>query len=119
MTSRILIDKDFRKITKLTIPNNITSLEDKAFAYCKELTSVTIPETVSSMGEQTFIDCINLKEVFCKAVVPPTVADNLMFADMRRHYLGCKIYVPRASVEAYKKADGWSTYADYIEGYDF
>ena len=30
-----------------------------------------------------------------------------------------KIYVQAASVEAYKAADGWKNYADYIEGYDF
>lgn len=27
--------------------------------------------------------------------------------------------VPRESVKAYKSADGWSDYADYIVGYDF
>ena len=31
----------------------------------------------------------------------------------------CKIYVPTASVDAYKAADGWSSYADAIVGYDF
>ena len=29
------------------------------------------------------------------------------------------IYVPRNSVEEYKTANGWSQYADKIEGYDF
>ena len=33
--------------------------------------------------------------------------------------IGCKIYVPRNSVEAYKAASYWSDYASYIEGYDF
>ena len=33
--------------------------------------------------------------------------------------IGCKIYVPSNSVEAYKSAEYWSDYADYIEGYDF
>jgi hypothetical protein len=32
---------------------------------------------------------------------------------------GRKIYVPRASVNAYKLADGWSNYADSIVGYYF
>ena len=32
---------------------------------------------------------------------------------------GCKIYVPRNSVEAYKAAEYWSDYASDIEGYDF
>ena len=32
---------------------------------------------------------------------------------------GRKIYVPMESVEAYKNAEGWSDYADAIEGYNF
>ena len=28
-------------------------------------------------------------------------------------------YAPTASVDAYKAAEDWSNYADYIEGYDF
>jgi hypothetical protein len=32
---------------------------------------------------------------------------------------GRKIYVPTASVEAYKTAEYWSTYADYIVGHNF
>ncbi len=32
---------------------------------------------------------------------------------------GRKIYVPTASVDAYKSAEYWSNYADYIVGYDF
>ena len=33
--------------------------------------------------------------------------------------IGCKIYVPTASVNAYKSALGWSSYASYIEGHNF
>lgn len=32
---------------------------------------------------------------------------------------GCKIYVPTESVDAYKAADYWCDYADYIEPYQF
>jgi hypothetical protein len=35
------------------------------------------------------------------------------------YYLGCTIYVPTSSVEAYKTSEGWSDYAKYIIGYDF
>lgn len=31
----------------------------------------------------------------------------------------CKIYVPTTSVDAYKAAEGWSSYADAIVGYEF
>lgn len=33
-------------------------------------------------------------------------------------HIGCKIYVPTASVSAYIAADYWSDYASDIVGYD-
>ena len=37
--------------------------------------------------------------------------------------IGCIIYVPASDddsiINAYKAADGWKDYADYIEEYDF
>jgi hypothetical protein len=33
--------------------------------------------------------------------------------------IGCTIYVPTESVEAYKSASGWSEYASDIVGYNF
>ena len=49
------------------------------------------------------------------ATEPPTMdgaAFNLSNVEMR-------IYVPAASVEAYKTAEDWSRYAQRIVGYDF
>ena len=34
-------------------------------------------------------------------------------------HIGCKIYVPRNSVSAYKSAQYWKDYKSDIEGYDF
>ena len=49
-----------------------------------------------------------------------------MFSYMYTEYIvdyitpiGCKIYVPSNSVDAYKAASGWKEYASDIEGYDF
>ena len=53
--------------------------------------------------------------VYCNATNPPA-CDSGMF---NYNALGRKIYVPTASVEAYKAAKGWSEYADDIVGYDF
>ena len=62
-----------------------------------------------------FTDCKWLKSVYCKATTPPTGGSNMFYNNAPDR----KIYVPRNSVEAYKKAKYWSDYADYIEGYDF
>ena len=102
-------------LTSVTIPEGVTEIGSQAFSVCTSLTSVTIPASVTSVSYLAFAYCSSLKEVYCKPTTPPT-GDDLMFYD---NASGRKIYVPTKSVDAYKSAECWSDYADYIEGYDF
>ena len=102
-------------LVNISIPNGVTSIGMYAFEYCSSLVSVTIPEGVTSIGMYAFCYCSSLAEVYCKATTPPMGGYD-MFAF---NASGRKIYVPRASVEAYKEAGFWSDYADAIEGYNF
>ncbi|MBR1963042.1 MAG: leucine-rich repeat domain-containing protein [Alistipes sp.] len=107
--------RDCTSLTSVAIPDSVTSIGDWAFDSCTSLTSVTIGNSVTSIGYQAFRDCTSLKEVYCKPTTPPT-GDYYMFSN---NASGRKIYVPTASVEAYKSAEYWSDYASYIEGYEF
>ena len=102
-------------LTSVTIPEGVTEIGSQAFSVCTSLTSVTIPASVTSVSYLAFAYCSSLKEVYCKPTTPPAGGD-LMFYD---NASGRKIYVPTKSVDAYKSAECWSYYADYIEGYDF
>ncbi len=42
------------------IPENITSIGERAFSDCSDLTSITIPNSVTSIGERAFYDCSGL-----------------------------------------------------------
>lgn len=44
----------------MTIPDSVTSIEEKAFAYCSSLTSVTIPDSVMSISKDVFDGCDKL-----------------------------------------------------------
>ena len=101
--------------TEYTIPDNITTIGVSAFEDCSSLTSVTIPESITSVGGAAFNDCYSLKNVYCKAITPPT-GNYWMF---RNNASDRKIYVPAESVDAYKNAEEWSDYADAIVAYDF
>ena len=102
-------------LTESTIPNGVTSIEKYTFEACKSLTSVTIPDSVISIGKGVFSGCSSLTAVYCKPTTPPTGRSDMFY-----NYVSVgKIYVPTASVEAYKSAQYWSDYADYIVGYDF
>lgn len=58
-------------VTDLVIPEGVTKIEDRAFAWCKDLNSVTIPSSVTSIGEGAFAFCQNLTSI----VIPQSVSD--------------------------------------------
>ncbi|MBR3589881.1 MAG: leucine-rich repeat protein [Alistipes sp.] len=102
-------------LTSVTIGNSVTLIGDSAFLGCTSLTSVTIPDSVTTIGGSAFKNCTSLKEVYCKATTPPIGYMNMFNSNAS----GRKIYVPSASVSAYKSATYWSTYSSDIIGYDF
>ena len=51
------------EITKLVIPDDVTSIGNYAFSGCSGLTSVTIPNSVTSIGDYAFYDCSGLEKV--------------------------------------------------------
>lgn len=102
-------------LKSIIIPDGVTSVGSSAFRNCTSLTSITIPDSVTKIGQYAFYGCTSLTEVYCKPTTPPTVG-SYMFYD---NASGRKIYVPTASLEAYKVAEYWSDYAGYIVGYNF
>ena len=102
-------------LTEYTIPDSVTSIASCACSGCTSLTSVTIGESVTEIGYSAFCDCDSLTSVYCKPTTPPA-GDYCMFS---WNALGRKIYVPTASVEAYKSAEYWSGCASDIIGYEF
>ena len=114
-------------VKELIVPDNITEIEGKALAYCRNLDYVYIPESVDTIRWQAFYDCKNLKTVMCESITPPKLGEEVFYYGVYNQYnykttyyrLGCKIYVPKESVKAYKEAEGWSEYAKDIIGYNF
>lgn len=56
-------------VTKLDIPNGVTSIKDYAFYYCKGLTSITIPDSVTSIG--------NFAVAYCKGLTSVTIGSGV------------------------------------------
>ena len=103
----------FRNCTRLTsvsIGNSVTSIGAWAFSECSGLTSIEIPYSVTSIGEDAFYKCRGLKSVTVNATTPPTLGESAL-----DYTNGCPIYVPAASVDAYKNANYWSSYASRIQ----
>lgn len=82
------------------------------FAGCQNLTTVILGESVTSLGGAEFTNCPALSYFVCQAVTPPT--NGGIFQDLNAAPV---IYVPEISVEDYKTATNWATYATKINGY--
>lgn len=50
-------------LKRLTLPKDITSIEQSAFFGCSGLTSITIPSSVTAIGKWSFNNCQNLSSV--------------------------------------------------------
>lgn len=96
-------------ITQLVAPNWDTGV----FYNCTNLKVVVLPATLETLGSQysPFAGCTSLEDVVCYATIPPAVACSTIFPKNKLK----GIYVPDESVEAYKTATNWSTYAYRIK----
>ncbi|MDY3978494.1 MAG: leucine-rich repeat protein [Tidjanibacter sp.] len=102
-------------LTEYTIPDSVTSIGEQAFWGCTSLASITIGDGVTSIGYYAFYGCTSLASVYCKPTTPPALYNNVF----ENNASGRKIYVQTASVDAYKAATNWSSYASSIVGYAF
>ena len=123
-------------ITDIIIPGTVISIGQSAFQGCKSLVSVEIQEgmTVLSLGcfsdcpllstvwlpnsvnkicELVFDGCPVLRDLYLKANIPPEIHPHDVFGGNT----GMNIWVPRASVDAYKEK--WAKFKDNIKAYDF
>lgn len=90
------------------IPNTVTELKD-AFDFNQYTTSVTIPKSLVKMTYYSFGFCSGLKTLICLADVPPTINKYTFYNTDK----SITIYVPAASIEAYKNADYWSEFTNF------
>ena len=98
-------------LTEVDLSNctSLTNIENGTFQNCSGLTSITLPSSLTSIGSSAFIGCSGLTTIRIEATTPPTLSSAIPS--------NATIEVPSASVEAYKSASGWSTYASKIVGY--
>lgn len=50
-------------LTNLILPDNLTTIDECAFADCERLSVIAIPNDVVSFGQQAFLNCISLLRI--------------------------------------------------------
>lgn len=98
-----------KKLISINIPEGIAEISGHLFGYCVKLNTVTLPSTITSIDSHAFSDAAsNGLSITIKAITPPILNNTFKNVSITQ------IYVPAESVEAYKTATNWSTYADKI-----
>lgn len=106
-------------LSSITIPNSVIGIYGDftsgnirgAFTYCTSLSNVEIGSGILWIDDYVFYGCTALTSVMVNATTPPSISSNT-FGNTNSNFI---IYVPSASVNAYKSASRWSNYADRIQ----
>lgn len=99
-------------LTAVTLPSTLTTIDARAFISCQHLDHIIIPSNVTSMGDSCLSYTYRMRYVIMEGTTPPTLGTGVF---VRADILEA-IYVPDASVSAYKAANNWSAYASKIKG---
>ena len=94
-------------LPSIEIINSTGSYAYYTFYSCTKLEYALFGNSLTKIADNAFNGCSNLKELILLSETPPTLSAAIPSQTT--------IYVPDASVEAYKTASGWSSYATRIK----
>lgn len=125
--------------TGVILPSSLRTIEDEAFSSYDYKRGIVIPEGVTTIGANTFeyafIDFLslpstlsaetynslslqtnNIETLVINSTTPPAVGEKFFWGSFTGTPITSfkHVLVPNASVEAYKSADKWSSYAEFV-----
>lgn len=98
-----------------------TRIGNNAFRKHSLLRYVILPATIESVGDGAFSGCKSLRQLNCHAAVPPVLGKDAFKLDEVNGIVltplqeQLNLFVPGASVEAYKNAPAWKEFKNIID----
>lgn len=95
-----------RSVERVTIPDGVENIENHSFYGCSKLETLEMANSVRSIGTNAFDWCARLVSVYLPET-PPALANVNAFDNIKAD---CMFYCKtQASLDAYRKAENWST----------
>ncbi len=94
------------------IPMGVLGIEIGAFAYCTRITKLTIPSTVKSINSGVFYYTSSMLDLVVESLTPPALTIYSTFINMNSN---CKLTVPLGSKLLYQAANQWKNFTNIIE----
>ena len=102
--------KDCIHLTSVTFGDNMEKLGEYAFFGSENLVSVTFGTGLKELARYA-VQCPNLKTVHCNAAEVPSTSSYAFYEVNQKK---AKLYVPQASLEAYKAAAVWKEFGSIL-----
>ena len=100
--------QDSNILEKIIFSDNVRQIPAHIAKNLTGLESVTIGSRVNQIGDFAFQGCINLEAIINKAAKPQALRNAMFFQGVDRTF--CTLFVPAASVSAYKGANIWKDF---------
>ena len=94
-------------LKNVTLGDGIEAIGSYAFSGCAALEDFTFGSSLKSIGEEAFSDCTAMTRLVSRTAEPPRCGPQAL-DDINKWT--CKLYVPDASIDAYKAADQWKEF---------
>jgi hypothetical protein len=98
---------------RFILPTTVTTVSNSAIYANYALSKLVLPSGVTSIATKAFYSSYGMREFHFKSTTPPTLDNADAFTNIPS---SCVIYVPSASLNDYKTASNWSTYASKMVG---
>ena len=107
-------------LKEIVFSNELTEIKSYGLNTNSDfITKIELPATCETLGYQSLANNRNLETLIVRATTPPTLGDQAFYYRKPNTLWGIienlTIYVPDASVDAYKSATNWVNYASRIK----
>lgn len=96
--------------TEIDLPLSLTSIKSLACYQDRNIRRFCIPAGVNEIMPFSCADCYGLEELYC--YLPEPLPIDIVNVFEGRGVWNIKLFVPEASIETYKNAEGWRLFGD-------
>ena len=96
--------------TEIDLPFSLTTLGSLAFYQDSDIKRFCIPAGVDTIMRSCFAYCYGMEELYCYTPEPLPIDDYTFYG---RGVWNVTLYVPEASLDAYKNAEGWKIFGNF------
>ena len=95
---------NWRLMGVLDIPNEVESIGESAFSYCKMLEGIIFPESMETIRQGAFNECYGINSIVCKGTMPAHIESGAFNGVAKDNFT---LEVPESAISQYQAAPGW------------